>query len=207
MMPQAGGAPFGIGVSAIISNPAKVGHVPLISEIGDDAGDRVSDVVMCAGRMVDAVFAGASDAALQPDELLQQLRMVEKIGLLGVHQGQEVAIEIGLRLGRAFIGDEVRAELRSTRGRASIISSASLGRASTPGFPFSRGSVAMVQTPSLERSVHFMLAIFSRRWAVKRSARMIAPCRLQFSPGLADIALWIALDRFGSLRPGAIVGC
>ena len=69
------------------------------------AGDRVGDVVVAAGRMVDAVAAAARRSSFQAGELRAQARMVQELDSPGVQKRQKVAIKIAFGTSALLEGD------------------------------------------------------------------------------------------------------
>jgi len=51
-----------------------------------------------AGRMIDRIAAAARGASLKANQLRQKARMVKQVDLARVDGGQQIAIEIRLRL-------------------------------------------------------------------------------------------------------------
>ena len=76
-----------------------------------NAGDRVGNVVVGAGSVIDRIAAATGNPALQASTTAQYSRVVEQRDLAAVDQRQQVAIKIGLRRRRLLIGDAVLAEL------------------------------------------------------------------------------------------------
>ena len=70
----------------------------------DNPANGVGDVVVGAGRMVDAIPPATRGAALKAGQLIHQLRMVDQVDQLRIHQRKQVAIQIALRLRRRLIG-------------------------------------------------------------------------------------------------------
>jgi hypothetical protein len=82
------------------------------------AADAVGQVIVRARRMVDAVAPAARSAALEPDELRSQARIVEQLAAAAVQDRQDVSVQIALDLLADQILDTVRAEtLAATRPR------------------------------------------------------------------------------------------
>jgi hypothetical protein len=73
----------------------------------DNAANGVGDVVVGAGRMVDAIPPITRCAALEGRQLAGELRMVDQVDQLRIHQRKQNAIQIALRLRRRLIGDAV----------------------------------------------------------------------------------------------------
>ena len=61
--------------------------------------------------MVDAIPPASRGAALEAGQLIHELRMVDQVDQLRIHQRKQVAIQIALRLRRRLIGDAMLAEL------------------------------------------------------------------------------------------------
>src|SRR5262249_54868639 len=77
----------------------------------DNAANGVGDVVVGAGRMVDAIPAAPRGAALEGRQLAGELRMVDQVDQLRIHQRKQVEIQIALRLRCRLISDAMFAEL------------------------------------------------------------------------------------------------
>src|SRR5262245_28942308 len=60
--------------------------------------------------MIDGVATAARGASLKANQLRQQARMVKQVDLARVDGGQQIAIEIRLRLQRGLVADAVVAE-------------------------------------------------------------------------------------------------
>src|SRR5580693_8753177 len=99
-----------IGASVESSAKLQISCAPIGGESGRDARHRVGDVVMAAGRMVDAVATTARGAPLERAELADELRVVEQIDTAAVQRGQQVDIEITLRPRRLLETDVETAE-------------------------------------------------------------------------------------------------
>src|SRR5258707_7352899 len=71
----------------------------------DNAANGVSYVVVGAGRMVDAVAAGARDPPLQTDDLGDEPIMARQNDLARVEKRQHVPEQIGLGVVADFVAD------------------------------------------------------------------------------------------------------
>ena len=67
-------------------------------QVSEDAADRIGDVIVAVGRMVDAVLPAARRAALQAAQLGDEPGVVEQRDRARVERGQGVAVEVRLRL-------------------------------------------------------------------------------------------------------------
>src|SRR5680860_665420 len=72
---------------------ARVGAGSVERDRDERAAGGVRDVVVTAGRVVDAVAAGAANAALQPHELGEEPGVVEERGPAAAQQRKRVAVE------------------------------------------------------------------------------------------------------------------
>ena len=72
--------------------------------IDERTGNSVGHVIMPAGAVIDAVLAAASRAPFEAEQLRDQLRIVEKIGLPGIDDRQQFFVEVRLRL-RGWLAD------------------------------------------------------------------------------------------------------
>ena len=68
-------------------------------ETDQHAGDRISQIVVAAGAVVEAVLPAARRAPLEAAELRRQARQVEQFDATGVQERQQVVIQIALRPG------------------------------------------------------------------------------------------------------------
>jgi hypothetical protein len=59
------------------------------------------------GGVIDAVAATARGASLEANQLCQQPRVIEQIELVRIDGGQQVSVQIGLRLGGRLVGSPV----------------------------------------------------------------------------------------------------
>src|SRR5438132_8563896 len=73
------------------------------SEHGCEACARVSNVIMLAVSMVDAVPAAPRSSTFQPDDLLHETRVIEQLNPAAIDGRQQVAVKVGLRPGRRLI--------------------------------------------------------------------------------------------------------
>ena len=79
-------------------------------EADQEAGDRVGEVVVAAGAMIDRVLAAARGAPLEAAELGRQARQVEQLDPTGVQKRQQVVKEVALRPGGLLELDPVLGE-------------------------------------------------------------------------------------------------
>src|SRR5260370_12412592 len=83
----------------------------LVRREAANSANGVGGVVGGAGRMVDAIPPASRGAALKGRQLVGELRMVDQVDQLRIHQRKQLAIQIALRLRRRLIGDAMLAEL------------------------------------------------------------------------------------------------
>ena len=90
---------------AVKSNP-RLGRRPK-HQLGfrNDAGNRVTEVIVAPGSMVDAVTSAAPGAAFEADDLCNEPRVIEQLDLPRVDDGEELSINVGFGLAGGFIGD------------------------------------------------------------------------------------------------------
>src|SRR5262249_16342386 len=75
-----------------------------------DTGDTIRHAVVPVRLMTDAVLAGAGPAPLEADDLRNQPIVARQHDAAAVQQGQQVAIEIGLRRLADFVAEPVLAK-------------------------------------------------------------------------------------------------
>ena len=68
-------------------------------------GNRIGNVIVVTGWMIDAVLTAARSAPLKRQELLPHAAMVEQRNRAAVQQRQEVPVDVGLGAFRNFIAD------------------------------------------------------------------------------------------------------
>src|SRR5262249_44279149 len=94
----------------LLAHPDEQPGLTLASRSDARASNSVGEVVVRGRRVVDAVPASASGAALEAEELSVKPRYIEELEAPGVHEGQQVSVQLGLRVVRWLVGDAVRLE-------------------------------------------------------------------------------------------------
>lgn len=77
-----------VEVQVVVERAAQVHRQP---------SDRVRDVVVRTGSVIDGIAAATRRAAFQGTELRNSAREVEQLHLLAVYEWKEIAVAIGFR--------------------------------------------------------------------------------------------------------------